>query len=468
MEINKSLDDVLRSRSKTSVVLDTYLNRYPDTKYLDVFYSDLSCVNRGKRYPIDQAPKVFDSAMMTPGSCFLLAVTGESMDPEGMGFSDGDPDELGFPIPGTLVPSPWAQVPTGQVMLTLQGLSGDPYYYEPRNVLLRVLDKFSELGVRPVVAFELEFYLLDLERDDTGNLVPPCSPLTGQRTDATQVYSMNDVEDFSRYLDEVTSTCAMQGVITGAISGEYSPGQFEINLQHSDDPVVAADHCVMFRRAVQGIARKHGFHATFMAKPYAKNSGSGLHLHVSLIDESGTNVFDGDGEYGTPACGTELLFHGIGGLKNTMADSMAVFAPNTNSYHRFVPNIYVPVTPSWAYENRSVAMRIPKSPGIARRIEHRVAGADANPYLTLAAILAGIHHGITHKVEPGEAAIGNAGEAADPDLPLKADAAFQRCRQSNILRSYFGEKYIDAYTSCKLNEYQAFVDSGNDETKWYL
>jgi glutamine synthetase len=445
-----------------------FLGEHPGTKYLDIFYPDLSCVVRGKRYPVSQAGKIFESGMMTPGSTFLLAVTGESMDPEGMGFSDGDPDELGTPVPGTLVPAPWSQVPTAQVMLTLHSLEGEPYYYEPRNVLLRVVERFSDLGLRPVVAFEPEFYLTDIERDGSGNLVPPCSPLSGQRTDATQVYSMDDVEDFSRYLDEVTSTCALQGVTTGAISGEYSPGQFEINLLHSKDPVAAADHCVMFRRAVQCIARKHGFQATFMAKPYPENSGSGLHLHISVLDGSGENIFDGGGEYGTRDCGSDTLFHALGGLKTTMADSMGVFAPNANAYRRFVPNIYVPVTPSWGYENRSVAMRIPKSPGVARRIEHRVAGADANPYLTLAVILSGIHHGITNAIDPGEPATGNAGATVDPDLPLDIAQALHRTRQSNTLAHYLGQQYLHAYTSCKLNEYNAFEASGDDETKWYL
>ncbi len=452
----------------TPSALQSYLEVHPETRYLDVFYCDLSCVMRGKRFPVAQADKVFKTGMMTPGSTFLLSVNGESMDPEGMGFSDGDPDEMGMPIDGTLVPSPWAQLPTAQVMLTLQSLAGEPYYFEPRNVLARVLEKFSDLGLRPVVAFELEFYLLESSRGDGGELVPARSPLTGQRTDATQVYSMDDVEDFSLYLDEVTSTCAMQGVTTGAISGEYSPGQFEINLQHSDLPLQAADHCVMFRRAVQCIARKHGCQATFMAKPHLENSGSGLHLHVSLLDADGNNVFDGGGDYGTPGCATDTLLHAIGGLRDTMGDAMGFLAPNVNSYSRFVPNIYVPVTPSWGYENRSVAFRVPKSPGNARRIEHRIAGADANPYLTLATLLAGIHHGITSKIDPGEPAEGNAGEQVSEDVPFQLDEAMSRTRGSKTLGSYFGEQYLKAYTSCKISEKAAYEQSGDDESKWYL
>ncbi|MCY3768871.1 MAG: glutamine synthetase family protein [Gammaproteobacteria bacterium] len=448
--------------------LQAFLKKYPDTRYLDVFYCDLSCIVRGKRYPIGQAEKIFDSGAMTPGSCFLLAVTGESMDPAGMGFTDGDPDEIGRPIPATLGPAPWTQVPVAQVMLTLESLDGTPFYYEPRNVLRRVLDRFDDLGLRPVVAFELEFYLADAGRDGSGGILPPRSPLTGRRPDTAQVYSMEEVEEFALYLDEVTTTCAMQGITTGAISAEYAPGQFEINLQHRDDPLAAADQCVIFRRTVQGIARKHGLQASFMAKPYPDQAGSGLHLHISLLDDRGTNVLDGGGRYATPACGSRLLFHGIGGLRETMGDSMAIFAPNANSYHRFVPNIFVPVTPCWGYENRSVAMRIPKSPGKARRIEHRVAGADANPYLTLATLLAAIHHGIRNQVDPGEPAAGNAGKAADPDLPLDIERALARCRQSAFLSRYLGADYIRAYTECKLNEYHAFSQSGDSPIQWYF
>jgi len=440
-----------------------FLKTHPQTKYLDAFYCDLSCVIRGKRYPVAEAGKVFESGMMSPGSSFLLAVTGESMDPEGLGFSDGDPDQLAVPVSGTLAPAPWTQIPTAQVMLTLQGLDGEPYYYEPRNVLARVLQRFAGLGLRPVVAFELEFYLFAADQ-----LQPPHSPLTGQRNHTTQVYSLEDVEDFALYLDEVVSTCALQGVTTGAISAEYSPGQFEINLKHSDHPMEAADHCVLFRRAVQGIARKRGYRATFMAKPRVENSGNGLHLHVSLLDQQGNNVFDGKGEYGTLQCVSEALAYSIGGLTDIMAESMGIFAPNINSYDRFVPNTYTPVTASWGFENRSVAIRIPKSPGAARRIEHRVAGADANPYLTLAAILAGMYHGITRQISPGPPSEGNAGSVSDSDIPFDLTEAQTRSRQSRVLSDCLGEKYIRAYTRCKLNEYRGFIESGDTQSHWYL
>ncbi len=448
--------------------LSRLLSHFPETRYVDAYYPDLSCVFRGKRYPIEQAEKIFNSGMMSPGGGFLLAVTGECMDPEGMGFSDGDPDEVGKPVTGTLVNSPWTQVPTAQVMLTMQSLDGEPYYFEPRNVLHRVIERFRDLQLQPVVAFELEFYLLDRQRNANGGIQVPIGPLSGQRTGTTQVYSTDDVEEFSLYLDEVTTTCRSQGVETGAISAEYAPGQFEINLQHSNDLLAAADRCVMFRRAVLNTARKHGYQATFMAKPWPDHSGSGLHLHVSLLDSEGNNVFDGGGSYGDKDCASDYLYHAIGGLKRTMAECMAIYAPNVNSYRRFVPNIYVPVSPSWAFENRSVAFRIPKSHGDARRIEHRIAGADANPYLTLAAVLAGIYQGISGKFDSGIPDIGNAGEQVDPSIPLEPEQAFSACRNSAFLKDFLGEKYVNAYTSCKLNEFKAFRDQSALETEWYL
>ena len=450
--------------------LEAFLRRHSDTRYLDAILCDLSCVMRGKRYPIAMADKVFTGGMMLPGSSFLLAVTGDSLDPEGMGFSDGDPDEVAMPIDGTLVPVPWNRHPTAQVMLTLQSPDGEPYYFDPRNVLARVVERFHELNLRPVVAFELEFYLLDPAHDNGRCLRPPPSGARGQRSDATQVYSIDQVEDFSHYLHEVTEACAQQGVTCGAISAEYAPGQFEINLHHSDNPLAAADQCVMFRRVVRGVARKHELQGTFMAKPHTAGAGSGLHLHISLRNEHGENAFAGDPEAGfaTPACASPLLLHAIGGLRETMAEAMAIFAPNINSHRRFVPNSYVPVRPNWGYENRSVALRVPKSPGHARRIEHRVSGADANPYLTLAALLAGIHHGITNRIDAGQPARGNAGQTPHPELPFDPPSALEKCRHGKILPAYLGHRYLNAYCSCKLSEYHAFVKHDQAEAGWYL
>ena len=448
--------------------LDDYLRQYPDTRYLDVLICDLCCIMRGKRYPASQAGKVFSHGMMSPGSTCLLSVTGESMDPCGMGFSDGDPDEMGIPLPGTLVPVPWSQVPAAQVLLTLQGLDGAPYYYEPRNVLKRVLGRFSDLGLRPVVALELEFYLLAPELVSDGLPVPASSPATGMRMDSTQVYNMEEIEEFSLVLDDITSSCTEQGITTGAISREYSPGQFEINLAHSDNPLEAADHCVMFRRVVQGVAYRHGYKATFMAKPRPDLSGSGLHLHLSLYDSDGTNVLDGGGKFGTGDCASQTLKHCLGGLLSTLPECMGILAPNVNSYKRFIPNHYVPVTPSWGFENRSVALRIPKGPAQSRRMEHRVSGADANPYLALSVALAAMHYGISHGLSVDEPATGNAGSVISTDIPFDLAGTMHCARHSEFLADYLGKDYVEVYTECKLRECEQHLHSGEKEVKWYL
>ncbi len=458
------------SGKRKSTELEAFLKAHPETRQVDSIFADLAGVLRGKRLPVDQADKLFGAGAALPGSVYLLSALGDNLDPMGLGFSDGDPDEIAKAIPGTLKPVPWADLPTAQVMITLERKDGRPYPFEPRNVLVRTLERFGELGLKPVVAFELEFYLIDPERGPLGEPLPPRSPVTGQREQATQVYGMNAVDDFAAYLDEVTEACAAQGVTTGAVSSEYAPGQFEINLQHQEDPLKAADDCVMFKRAVQCVARRQGVQATFMAKPFPECAGSGLHIHVSLLDDKGRNVFDESrgGGAGNQA-DNETLRHAMGGILDLMPASMAIYAPNVNSFRRFQPNIFVPIQRSWAHENRSVALRVPIQGGASRRIESRIAGADANPYLVLAATLAGIHHGLTGKIDPGPPAQGNACTDFDPALPFRPLRALERMAEDQILPGYFGADYPRTYAECKAKELEAFEAlMSPQEFRWYL
>ncbi len=447
----------------------TLLTEHPGVRFLDAFFPDLSGLVRGKRLPIAQAAKAFDGGIAAPGSSFLLAVTGDSLDPAGMGFSDGDPDQLGLAVPGTLAPMPWAQPPAAQVLLTFSDPSGTPYYYEPRNVLRRVLERFAGTGLTPVVAFELEFYLLDPEPAADGSPQPPRDPHSGQRPASTQVYGLNEIGEFAELLADIDSACQRQGVPTQALTSEYAPGQFEINLQHRADALRAADDCVLFKRCVQGVARQHGARATFMAKPYAGQSGSGMHLHVSLLDRDGRNVLDGGGASATPASLSETARHALGGLLHSLPEAMAVFAPNLNAFRRFEPDIYVPVNRSWGFENRSVALRVPTGPGEARRIEHRVPGADANPYLALAAVLAGIHDGIENRRECGPEHAGNVGSQSDAALAQRLRPALERLRAGEVLNDYLGAPYVSVYCACKEKELDAFERRISPaEYDWYL
>ncbi len=441
-----------------------FLARHPGTRHLDAIFPDLSGVVRGKRYPMSEFGKVMRDGLAFPASVFMLDTQGQSHDPAGIGFSDGDPDRVAKIVPGTLLPVPWAQQPSAQALVSLQEADGSPYPYEPRNTLLAVLERLKNLGLQPVVAFELEFYLFDRERGESGVPQPPVSPLTGQRDSGTQVYGMDALDGFSAVIEEIGSACREQGIVTGAITSEYAPGQFEINLHHLDDAMKAADHCIFFKRTVKGVARKHGFQASFMAKPFLDQAGSGLHMHISLLDDQGRNIFDGGD---TPA--SPCLKQAIGGVLETLPEAMAFLAPNVNSFRRYVPDIFVPIRRCWGYENRSVALRIPLGDGAARRIEHRIAGADANPYLTLATALAGIHHGLSHQSDPGAPSEGNTGHAYDPDLPFRPRRALDRLAETQILGDYFGDNYLKAYIACKqaeLDRFESYIS--RVEYDWYL
>ncbi len=447
---------------------EAFVAAHPDIKAFEALFADLSGVVRGKRYPIEDLPKLAQNGLTFPASVFLLDTQGMSHDPGGKGFSDGDPDVFARMIPQTLDPVPWSTMPLAQCLLEFDRGPGRPLELDPRYILKRCVDRLHELGLKPVVAFELEFYLIDKERTDERGPQPPLNPLTRQREAATQVYGMDVVDAYGRILQEIVDACTIQGVPTGAITAEYAPGQFEINLRHVDDPLGAADDCILFKRAVRGVARKHDLQATFMAKPYPERAGSGLHLHVSLFDEAGRNVFDGGAASG-PDMASERLRHAIGGVLDTLPAAMAILAPNVNSFRRFEPNIFVPVNRSWGFENRSVALRVPIGDGQSRRIEHRVAGADANPYLALATALAGIHHGIVNRIEPPEPTEGNAGTAFDPSLPMRPRRAIHTLARSEVMDDYLGAGYPKLYAACKEAEYDEFEWLiSPQEYDWYL
>jgi glutamine synthetase len=444
--------------------LAAFRERHPEIAAVDAIFADVCGIFRGKRCPIDAAAKLYDPGLAIAGSAVLLDVTGESHDPGGHGFSDGDPDCLALAVPGTLQPVPWANRPLAQVLLCLHQADGGPYPLDPRNVLRRVAARFDALGLRPVVACELEFYLIDRRRGRDRAPRPPVSPLTGERDRAAQVYGMTEVDAYAAFLDDVADACAAQRIPAGAASAEYAPGQFEINLRHVEDPLAAADHAVLFRRAVPAVARRHRMRATFMAKPFPAAAGNGLHLHVSLLDRDGRNVFDDGGGQGS-----DRLRQAIGGVLATLPEAMAIYAPNVNSYRRFQPNLFVPTAPSWGYENRTTAIRVPLGDGQDRRLEFRLPGADANPYLTLAAVLAGIHHGLVNAVDPGPACTGNAAAALDPRLPFRPREALSALAEASVLPGYLGEAYCRLYRLCKAGELDRFEATISPrEYDWYL
>jgi len=453
---------VQRDRSPEAEV-EAYLARHPQTRHVDAFLIDLSGNAFGKRLPVSELPKLYAEGTTMCAAMQLTDARGTCWDVAGLGFSDGDPDGACRPVPRTLVPVPWAPEPRAQVLMRFRDSLG-ALWYEPRTILEGVAARFKALGLRPVVAVELEFYLIDRERTALGGPQPPASPVSGRRGAAGHVLGMAQLDEFAAVIDAIEDACRVQGLPVTTVSKEYGPGQFEINLAHLADPVRAADHAALMRRAVVAVARARGMDATFMSKPYADQSGSGLQINLSLEDEGGGNAFD-------PARpkAAERLGQVIAGMQAMLPETMAVFAPSFHAYRRFAPDQFTPVTLDWGENNRSVAFRVPLSDGPGRRIEHRAAGAEANPYLVMAAVLAAAHHGLARGLEPTPVATGNVGAAVDPSLPLTLWSALAAMERATVLPEYFSARYVEAYVQAKRAEFDAFMaEILPREHEWYL
>jgi glutamine synthetase len=449
--------------------MDAFLAANPDIELIELLVPDMCGILRGKRLTRDNFGKLFAGEVRVPGSICLLDATGQSVPTIHYGIADGDPDYFCRPAPGTLTTVPWAEQPMGQIMASLVGDDGEPLFYDPRAILANTVARLAEIGLSPTVAIELEFYLLDQDLGLDGHLRPAYSQESGYRQSSTQVLGMEEMYDFEMFLNEVDEACKTQRIPAEAVSKEYAAGQYEINLHYVADALAACDQAVMLKRAIKGVARRNGLLASFLAKPFQETAGSGTHVHVSLYDKDGNNALAGpmDEALGIPT--GPALRHAIGGLVETLAESMAIFAPNANSYRPFQPGMFAPISPSWGINNRSAGLRIPPSDETALRIEHRNAGADANPYLVTAAVLAGIHHGLTNQIKPPPHSIGDQDPEGLPDLPLNWHAALDRFRDGDILPAYLGEEYHGLYEACRRYEcgqYHARIQPLDFD--WYL
>jgi len=449
--------------------MDAFMAANPDIELIELLVPDMCGILRGKRLTRDNFGKLFAGEVRVPGSICLLDATGQSVPTIHYGIADGDPDYFCRPAPGTLTTVPWAEQPMGQIMASLVGDDGEPLFYDPRAILANTVARLAETGLSPTVAIELEFYLLDQDLGLDGHPRPAYSQESGYRQSSTQVLGMEEMYDFEMFLNEVDEACKMQRIPAEAVSKEYAAGQYEINLHYVADALAACDQAVMLKRAIKGVARRNGLLASFLAKPFQETAGSGTHVHVSLYDKDGNNALAGpmDEALGIPA--GPALRHAIGGLVESLAESMVIFAPNANSYRRFQPGMFAPISPSWGINNRSAGLRIPPSDETALRIEHRNAGADANPYLVTAAVLAGIHHGLTNQIKPPPHSIGDQDPEGLPDLPLNWHAALDRFRDGDILPAYLGEEYHSLYEACRRYEcgqYHARIQPLDFD--WYL
>ena len=434
--------------------LATFLTAHPAIAFVDLFFTNLSGVARGKRLRRGDLGQAYASGVHLPGSIAVVDVTGLDLDEPEI-WPDGDADRLAWPVAGTLTPAPWLGPDAAQAMLGLYELDGSGCDLDPRAILQAVLDRFTADGLNPVIACELEFTLLDAERTAAGGVQQRLGS-DGQRAAQPQVFGLDGDAIAEDYLKALWSACDAIGVPAGTAIAEYAPGQLELTLAHRPDSVAACDDAVRFKRAAKGVAAAHGHAATFMAKPFEAQPGSGLHLHISVLDRDGHNIFAADAAEGSPA-----LRHAIGGACELMGDAMAIFAPNANSYRRFAQPSHTPARAGWGLNSRTVAIRVPPGPAASRRLEHRVSGADANPYLAAAAALAGIHHGLTNRIDPGPPAVVRAfegdGDAGTGErLPSDWAYAIERGARSRLLRDYLGARVVDIYTAVKRGEQARF------------
>ena len=442
--------------------LAAFLATHPLIQSVQIMITDPSGVLRGKNVLRSELEKIFDTGRQVAGSILGLDITGKDVDDTGLVWDTGDADMTARPIARTLNPSPWLAAPTGQLMLTMFDAQGQPAAADPRHALVRVIERFARAGLTPVVACELEFYLLQQEAG--GRLVPAGGGRASERQ-KIDAYSLQRLDDLAPMFNDVYAAAAAQGLPAETLMSEYAPGQFEITLHHRSDALRAVDEAVMFKRVLRGVAQKHGLIACFMAKPFTERAGSGLHVHVSMNDEQGRNLFASE----DPA-GTAELRQAIGGMKDVMAESMAVFAPNANSYRRFVSESYAPIAPIWGINNRSVSLRVPAGPAASRHVEHRISGADANLYLAVAAVLGAAGHGMRERLDPGAPVEGNGyAQAGVRTLPASWREALDLAAKSEFLEETLGRDFLKIFLAIKNQECARFSAEVSElDYAWYL
>jgi glutamine synthetase len=448
--------------------LRAFLKRYPGTDAMELVIADLSGVHRGKRIRGSEFDKSFSNGFCIPGGAVLLDALGNVVPGIGFTADDGDPDVEARIVPGSLAPIPWATRPSAQALFRLYARSGEPFFADPRHVLERAAAPLFAMKLGIVMAAELEFYLLDARTDRPTAKVSRV-PGIGRPQVGPQVYHPDDLWEIDNFLHDLNDACREQNIPVGTTTSEFAPGQFEINLQHVKDPVLACDHAILLKRAVKAVARRHGFVACFMAKPFEDTAGSGLHIHLSLVDRNGRNYFSGGKERAAAPPFSAKFRHAVGGLAQTMAEATAIFAPNANSYRRLRPDMFAPVEANWGANHRNVSLRVPLSNAENLRIEHRTSGADANPYLVTAAILAGVHHGIRNRCDPGHMVQEGDVIRLKRGLPARWEAAIDRFARSRILPQYLGSDYCKTYAINRRVEAERFHNTvSNVDFDWYM
>lgn len=414
-----------------------------ELKTIRIAAADLNGQMRGKRLPSLDFAKVADGGARLPLSALNLDITGADIADSPLVFATGDADGALLPTGRGPLPMPWLANPSALVPMWLYDDDGQAFAGDPRHALAGVLNRYKQRGWTVHAATEMEFYLVD-DQEDT--LTTATNPITGRKMNGDATLCMNELDAFDAFFTDLYDGCAAMDIPAQAAISEAGSGQFEINLLHRD-ALSAADDAYLFKALTKGIARKHRMAATFMAKPFADDAGNGMHVHFSVLDEDGKNIFDDGGPDGT-----DLLRHAVGGCIAAMPPSTLVFVPHGVSFDRMVPGAHAPTGAGWAYDNRTAAIRIPGGSHKARRIEHRVACGDINPYLTIAAILGAALIGIEDTMDPGSPLTGNAYEQELPQLATDWQSAIDVFESDPIVARIFPALLIENLCYTKRQE----------------
>ncbi|OWU82866.1 glutamine synthetase [Oceanicola sp. 22II-s10i] len=417
---------------------------------------DLNGQMRGKRLPANQFPKLSEGTVRMPLSVLNVDIWGADIKDSPLVFETGDIDGILYPTDHGPVPMPWLGSPAALVPMWMYTDDGQPFAGDPRHALAAVLDRYAARGWRVEAAAEMEFYLVD---DTDEGLAPPVNPISGRPINGHAILSIRQLDAFDAYFTELYEACEAMEIPAESAISEAGLGQFEINMTHRD-AMAAADDVFLFKSAVKGLARKHGMAATFMAKPFAEDAGNGMHVHFSVLDAEGRNIFDNGGPEGT-----ELLRHAVAGCLAGMAPSTLVFAPHGPSYDRIVPGAHAPIGACWAYENRTAAIRVPGGSPKARRIEHRVACGDNNPYLAMAMILGAALIGIEDAMEPPAPITGNAYALDLPSLEPDWASAIDRFESDPLVRRILPGELVENFCLTKRQEL-ARLDTISESERW--
>lgn len=409
---------------------------------------DMTGMMRGKIIPREDFIRNLESGLRLPETILLQAVTGDSVWETAVA-AETDQDIRIIPDVTSIRVVPWYDEPTAQVICDTVFNDGSPVDFAPRSVLKRVVGLFAEQGLRPIVAPELEYYLIEKSTDPDLPLTTPVG-ISGRKESGRQAYGIEAANEFDPVVEEIYAYCEDSRIEIGTMAHEAGPAQLEMNFLHGD-PLELADQVFLFKRAVRKAALKHDMYATFMAMPHENEPGSAMHVHQSIVrPEDGSNIFvDAEGA-DAPA-----LFHYISGLQRYVPAAMALFCPNVNSFRRIRLESDAPINVHWGRDNRTCGLRVPDSPPHARRVENRVPGVDSNPYLAFAATLACGYLGLREKIDPQPVVTIDA-HTLPFGLPRHHHEALEMLSASGPLREVLGSRFVDAFIEVKQLEWQLY------------